>query len=35
MWIALGIGLTISAVLLVLRFRNLSEKKIKKQFIKL
>ena len=29
MWIALGIGLTISAVLLVLRFRNLSEKKIK------
>ena len=30
MWIALGIGLTISAVLLVLRFRNLSEKKIKK-----
>lgn len=33
MWIALGIGLTISAVLLVLRFRNLSENK--KQFIKL
>lgn len=29
MWIALGIGLTISAVLLVLRFKNLSEKKIK------
>ena len=29
MWIALGIGLTISAVLLVLRFKNLSERKIK------
>jgi MATE family multidrug resistance protein len=29
MWIALGIGLTISAVLLVIRFRNLSEKRIK------
>lgn len=28
MWIALGIGLTVSAVLLVLRFRNLSERKI-------
>lgn len=28
MWIALGIGLTISAILLVIRFRNLSEKKI-------
>jgi MATE family multidrug resistance protein len=31
MWIALGIGLTISAVLLVIRFRNLSEKRIKAQ----
>lgn len=29
MWIALGIGLTISAILLVLRFKNLSERKIK------
>ena len=28
MWIALGIGLTISAVMLVLRFRNLAEKRI-------
>lgn len=28
MWIALGIGLTISAVLLVFRFKKLSEKKI-------
>ena len=30
MWIALGIGLTISAVLLVLRFKNLAEKRIKR-----
>lgn len=29
MWIALGIGLTISAILLVLRFKNLSDRKIK------
>lgn len=29
MWIALGIGLTISAVLMVLRFKALSERKIK------
>lgn len=29
MWIALGIGLTVSAVLLVFRFRNLSQRKIK------
>ena len=28
MWIALGIGLTISAVMLVLRFINLAEKRI-------
>lgn len=28
MWIALGIGLTISAILLVIRFRNLAERKI-------
>ena len=29
MWIALGIGLTISAVLLVIRFKKLSERRIK------
>jgi MATE family multidrug resistance protein len=34
MWIALGIGLTISAILLVLRFKELSDRKIKQNLIK-
>lgn len=33
MWIALGLGLTISAVMLVMRFLNLSSKKIKQNKI--